>query len=248
MQNGDGSFYGITYEGGTHGNYGTIFKITSEGQFTSLYSFCQDSYYCPDGSYPHSGLIKGLDGNFYGTTSAGGANNGYGTVYRMTPTGDLTTIYSFCSKPVCSDGGGLMVDCCRWRMGVSMEPHCRGGINGAYAGTLFKLTPSGELTTLYNFCGQPNCTDGQEPYAGLTQGTDRNFYGTTVARWCEHHGDDLSAYVDWCLSTIQVFAQKPTAKMVESAGGIDAGHRRRFYGMTSIGGLGFSLTTGGGTF
>jgi uncharacterized repeat protein (TIGR03803 family) len=48
-----------------------------------------------------------------------------------------------------------------------------------YGGTVFKVTPAGTLTALYSFCSQPDCTDGDEPYAGLVQASDGNFYGTT---------------------------------------------------------------------
>ena len=49
------------------------------------------------------------------------------------------------------------------------------------AGTIFKITPQGVLTTLYTFCSQPNCTDGANPGTALMQSTDGNFYGTTFS-------------------------------------------------------------------
>jgi uncharacterized repeat protein (TIGR03803 family) len=55
-----------------------------------------------------------------------------------------------------------------------------GGANGDYVGTVFKITPSGKLTTLYSFCAQSNCTDGENPEAGLVLATDGNFYGTAT--------------------------------------------------------------------
>src|SRR5208282_2859865 len=72
------------------------------GTLTTLYSFCIQTG-CPDGSYPYAGLIQPTDGNFYGTTSSGGASN-FGTVFKITPAGALTTLYSFCSQPKCTDG------------------------------------------------------------------------------------------------------------------------------------------------
>ena len=90
MQGSDGNFYGTTFDGGANCNAGcgTVFKITPSGTLTTLHSF--DS---ADG-LPCAGLIQATDGNFYGTTAAGGANDN-GTVFKITPGGTLTTLYSF---------------------------------------------------------------------------------------------------------------------------------------------------------
>jgi uncharacterized repeat protein (TIGR03803 family) len=87
--------------------------IASPAQIlTTLYTFCSPPYdNCPDGAYPIAGLIQATDGNFYGTTNQGGAY-GYGTVFKITRSGKLTTLYSFCSQYNCPDGanpsGGLI--------------------------------------------------------------------------------------------------------------------------------------------
>jgi uncharacterized repeat protein (TIGR03803 family) len=94
----DGNFYGTTLEGGAHNNSmcssnsgcGTVFKITPAGKLTTLYNFCAQSN-CVDGATPWANLILGSDGNFYGTTSLGGA----GTVFRITPAGQLKTLHKF---------------------------------------------------------------------------------------------------------------------------------------------------------
>jgi uncharacterized repeat protein (TIGR03803 family) len=91
----NGDLYGTTYEGGAHG-YGTVFELTPAGKLTTLYSFCSITN-CDDGAHPFAGLVQAINGNFYGTTWAGGAH-GYGTVFELTPAGKLTTLYSFCSK------------------------------------------------------------------------------------------------------------------------------------------------------
>jgi uncharacterized repeat protein (TIGR03803 family) len=106
----DGNLYGTTYEAGagpcsigtTEVGCGTVFKISTDGTFSSLYSFCSQPN-CADGSYPQAGLVQATDGNFYGTTWTGGANN-VGTVFRLTPGGTLTTLYSFCTQTGCTDG------------------------------------------------------------------------------------------------------------------------------------------------
>src|SRR5271168_3029171 len=101
----DGNFYGTAYEGGANcapDGCGTIFKITSGGALTTLYNFCSQSG-CSDGYYPEAGLIQASNGDFYGTTTFGGAG-GVGTVFKITPGGTLTTLHSFCSQSNCTDG------------------------------------------------------------------------------------------------------------------------------------------------
>jgi uncharacterized repeat protein (TIGR03803 family) len=101
----NGDFYGTTSEGGNN-NAGTVFKITPEGGLTILYKFCSQAD-CPDGSGP-SPLTLGTDGNFYGTTGHGGADNncdnGCGTIFQITSDGILTTLHSFCVQSGCPDG------------------------------------------------------------------------------------------------------------------------------------------------
>jgi len=86
----DGDFYGATEEGGTY-NYGTIFKMTPKGKLTTLHSFSGGT----DGDTPISTLIQATDGNFYGTTSYDGAHPNFGTVFAITPSGNLTTLHNF---------------------------------------------------------------------------------------------------------------------------------------------------------
>lgn len=175
----DGSFYGTTYEGGDH-NFGTLFRITPKGQLTKLYIFCSKAD-CLDGEYPsYSGLVQAATGNFYGTTSLGGANGDYGTVFEVSPAGRLTTLYSFCSQLNCSDGiyphGIVQGSNGNFYGTASAGGSCPYSTQGC--GTVFSLTPAGKLTTLYTFCPANNCRDGAFPI-GLTPGTDGNFYGTT---------------------------------------------------------------------
>ena len=67
------------------------------------------------------------------------------------------------------------------------------GVRGA--GTVFKITPSGTLTTLYSFCAQGGCTDGSDPYAGLVQATNGDLYGTTFAGGADGFGTIFSLSV-----------------------------------------------------
>jgi uncharacterized repeat protein (TIGR03803 family) len=130
--------------------------------FTTLVSFDGTN-----GQDSRAALVQATNGDFYGTTLEGGAN-GYGTIFQITPSGTLTTLYSFCSQSGCTDGelpyAGLV-------------QAANGDFYGTTAGTVFKITPSGTLTTLHSFAGYP--TDGAMPLAGLVQATNGDFYGTT---------------------------------------------------------------------
>ncbi len=140
-----------------------------------------------DGASPTSIPIQGSDGNFYGTTYQGGASNicagGCGTVFKMTPGGMLTMLYSFCSQGVCTDGAEPVGDLVQGTDGNFYGTTSVGGANdnnGVGVGTVFKITAGGTLTTLYSFGSQPNFADGADPVAGLVQASDGNFYGTTA--------------------------------------------------------------------
>jgi uncharacterized repeat protein (TIGR03803 family) len=138
---------------------------------TTLHSFRDTT-----GEYPSGGLIQGTDGNFYGTTQGGGAN-GEGTIFKVTASGALTTLYSFCSLSNCTDGYSPYAGLVQGTDGNFYGTAFSGGANDY--GTVFKVTPGGALTTLYSFCSQSGCTDGELPDAGLVQDTNGTFYGAT---------------------------------------------------------------------
>jgi uncharacterized repeat protein (TIGR03803 family) len=102
MWGGDYDGYGYCYDYGC----GTVFKITPAGTATKLHDFCvYQTVNCSDGAMPLGGLVQATDGNFYGTTGSGGTiNYGVGTVFKITPTGTRTTLYSFCAQSSCTDG------------------------------------------------------------------------------------------------------------------------------------------------
>src|ERR1039457_6747471 len=183
--NGDG--YGTTSQGGANvcadfSNCGTVFRITPSGTLTTLYSFCAQSG-CADGYYPYDTPVQASNGDFYGTTPGGGANSYGGTVFKITPSGTLTTLYSFCSQgsyPICPDGAQPFAGLRQAADGDLYGTTQFGGAN-SYGGTVFKITSSGTLTTLYSFCSQSGCPDGTGPYPGLVQDTNGDFYGTTFS-------------------------------------------------------------------
>ncbi len=116
----------------------------------------------------YDSLVQGRDGNLYGPTSGGGVY-GYGTVFRITPGGTLTTLYSFCAQRYCPDGkwpyGGLVLATNGNFYGTTEDGGDCGDCDYT-AGTVFKITPEGKATTLYNF----DFYDGAHPRGALVQG------------------------------------------------------------------------------
>jgi uncharacterized repeat protein (TIGR03803 family) len=178
----DGNLYGTTLYGGNVNDScetntcGTVFKITLAGALSTLYKFCSEAG-CADGSYPDAALVQATDDNFYGTTSGYGANGGGGTVFKMTSSGTLTALYSFCSLSGCADGNEPQAGLVQASDGDFYGTTFGGGANNS--GTVFRITLSGALTTLYSFCSLSGCADGSYPGAGVVQARDRNLYGTT---------------------------------------------------------------------
>jgi len=256
----DGNFYGVNY-------YGTVFKITPSGTLTTLYVFCphpSELEPCMDGNSPMAGLVQGTDGDFYGTTFAGGA--GYaGTVFKITPSGTLTTLYSFCVTfdGECQDGYGPEAALVQATDG-NFYGTTSGGVyevaTPGNGGTVFKITPGGTLTTLYSFCF--SCTDGSNPTAGLVQGSDGDLYGTTLGggsgSGCENETDGLNRVfgcgtvfkitLSGALTTLYNFCSQPSCadgaspgmamgEFVDSPGtALVQGSDGNFYGTTTEGG------------
>jgi uncharacterized repeat protein (TIGR03803 family) len=242
LQGADGNFYGTTAYGGANCSpygCGTVFKITAKGVLTTLYSFCTQSY-CSDGNYPYSGLIQATDGNFYGTTSQGGPSGHGGTIFKITPAGKLTTLYSFCTQTDCTDGayvpGGLMQGAdgnfygTTFSGGIPDSQYCLGG-----CGTIFKITPQGKLTTLHSFAGYP--TEGSAPNAGLMQATNGNFYGTTTSGGAFDGGTVFEITPRGTLTTLHSFGSSATDGVAPYAS-LVLGRDGDLYGTTSAGGSG----------
>jgi uncharacterized repeat protein (TIGR03803 family) len=173
-----GNLYGTTPLGGAYG-VGTVFQLTPAGTLTTLYSFCAEAG-CADGQNPDAGLLLAPNGDFYGTT-AGGGNNGAGTIFKITSGGTLATLHSFCGQVGCPDGknpyGGLILGPDRSLYGTTSIGGNNSCGEGFGCGTVFKISGDGTFTTLHTFAGSPS--DGASPFDGLTLATDGNFYLTT---------------------------------------------------------------------
>ncbi len=233
----DGNLYGTTFAGGRGGKQGpgTFFMITLAGTFTRLYEFGNG----PDGGNPEAGLALGSDGNFYGTTISLGANNA-GTIFKITPDGNtFTTLYNFCSQPDCTDGAqpAVYAPLVQASDGNFYGATQQGGANGK--GNVYRITPGGSFTSIYSFCSQQGCPDGDTPMAGLIQAADGNLYGTT-------YGDTTLNGTIYRISTSGAFTNLYTF-----TGGTDGAHSwaalvqgsdGSLYGATELGG-----THGSGT-
>jgi uncharacterized repeat protein (TIGR03803 family) len=248
----DTNLYGTTSAGGTavcNGaigpGCGTVFKLTVGGSLTRLHSFTGS-----DGAYPYGTLIQATNGNFYGTTSEGGAN-GFGTIFKITPGGTLTTLHSFNGTDGAFPYGGLVQASNGNFYGTTSGlvipgggPSCTG--SGIGRGTVFEITAGGMLTTLHSF----DNTDGAYPYDSLVQGTDTNFYGTTACGGANNDGTVFNISATNVFKTLHTFdgtdGALPVAELIQATNGT-------FYGTTVLGGADgygtvFSLSVGLGPF
>jgi uncharacterized repeat protein (TIGR03803 family) len=159
----DGNFYGTAYQGGEQ-TFGSVYKLTRSGKFSTLYSF--DSTTGVDLNTP---LVQGRDGNLYGTTSQGGTR-GYGTVFKITPTGKLTVLYNFDF----THGNQSTAPLIQASDGIFYGTTTGGGTTNF--GVIFSITSKGVLNVLHNFSG----SDGIMPRGGLVQASDGKLYGTSA--------------------------------------------------------------------
>jgi uncharacterized repeat protein (TIGR03803 family) len=244
VQAANGKFYGTTAFGGASSDTcpigcGTVFSITENGTLTTLHSFEG-----MDGYNPLAVLFQDADGIFYGTTSLGGSSDacpvGCGTVFSITGSGALTMLHSFDYTDGVQPVGGLV----RGANGQFYGTTSGGGANDY--GTIFSITTSGTLMALYNFCSQTNCTDGEDPNAGLVLGTNSGgqFYGTTSGGGANNLGTIFSITPGGALMTLHSFDGTDGE---DPGGGLFQGTNAEFYGTTSYGGSSDACTIGCGT-
>ena len=214
----DGNFYGTNGSGGKSFQ-GTVFKITPDGVPTLLYEFTGKS----DGAVPYAPPIQAADGNFYGTTEIGGTNHA-GTIYKITPAGVLTTLYSFDNTHGAQPIGPLVQASDGNFYGTTVS----GG--PANAGTVFRITPAGKLTAIHNFDG----TDGFDPSSLLVEGNDGSLYGTAFSGGAQGTGTVFKITAQGRFSVLHHFngstdGGNPYAGLVQGTDG-------SFYGVNSYNG------------
>lgn len=183
IQASDGNFYGaagLTTQGNNPGG-GTLFKITSAGQFTLLFTFSSDENgNFLNGDNPAVSLIEANDGFLYGVTSDGGATNN-GVLFRIGKNGkNFQVMHNFCSDANCADGNSpisLILGQDGKLYGVTVAGGAISGDCVEGCGTIFRFTPPSTFTTLLAFNGT---TQGASP-GSIVQGADGNFYGVAGA-------------------------------------------------------------------
>jgi uncharacterized repeat protein (TIGR03803 family) len=195
------------------------------------------------GANPYATLVQGPDGNLYGTTEFGGPIEA-GTVFKITPSGTLTTLYTF---PNFSDGcnpvAGLVLGSDGNFYGTTST--CGATSSGCAfgCGTTFKITPAGVLTTLHTF----DATDGYQPEAAMIQGANGNFYGTTELGGTSGYGTVFEMTRSGTITTLHSFAGYPADGAYPIAGVVQAANGT-FFGTTERGGSSTSCQTFGGVF
>jgi uncharacterized repeat protein (TIGR03803 family) len=227
----DGNLYGTTLGGGANLS-GTVFRLTPGGKLTTLYSFCSQAN-CTDGSLPQAGLSLARDGSFYGATSQGGVY-GNGVVFRINTRGALTTLHSF---DYSTEGVQPFAPPIQGIDG-SLYGTTTGG--GPYnAGTVFKMTSDGALTTLYDFEG-----DGASPLGTLLQAVNGDLYGTTQQGGSNGDGTIFKITTGGTFTSLLNFnftdGSTPSSGLIQ---GIDG----KLYGTTYQGGANTSCEDGCGT-
>ncbi len=238
-----GNLYGTATDGGARGS-GAVFEFTASGEEKLLYSFCR-KLRCRDGSDPSSTLMRDSAGNFYGTTSSGGAHL-VGTVFKLAPDGTETVLHAFGGRADGSQPYGVPIMDRKGNLyGVTA-----GGGGPERLGTVFKLTPDGKEEPLYSFVGG---TDGARPQGGVIADRDGNLYGTTLYGG---GGPCARSLIKGCGTVFELNSDGTETVLHTFAGGADGAYPYaglildgdgNLYGTTSGGGMGTGCNEGCGT-
>ena len=224
IQTADGSFYGTTVSGGTGGcplinSCGTVFRMDASGNVTTLHSFTG-----ADGSHPSAALLAAADGNFFGTTSSGGAS-GWGTVFKMDPAGSVTTVHAFVSSSGGSPTAPLVQDADGNLYGTT-HSHLLGFPTHIIYGNVFRITLPSAFSVVHTFTAE----EGLGSSGGLVLTSD-GLYGTTAGG----NGRVFQLSLAGTLATLYSFTGPdgsiPYAGLVQATDG-------NLYGATLQGGTG----------
>lgn len=215
----DGFLYGMTSAGGTN-SYGTIFKISTSGDFTVI----KHLNFTTDGAHPHGHLTLGTDGNFYGINYSGG-NAGGGTVFKLTQAG----IYSVIHNMALATEGGQSYSSLTWGSDGYLYGTAYGGGSNSY-GTIFKVATDGKLTVIK----QLSPADGTYPYSDIIQAKDGNYYGTCSGGGQYNAGVIFKVTKSGVYSIVRSFSS--SADGGSPAGGLLQDTDGTFYGITRSGG------------
>jgi uncharacterized repeat protein (TIGR03803 family) len=213
----NGDFYGTTSDFGLS-DFGTIFRMTPQGQLKSVYNFG-----ATDG-VSYAGLMATSNGMLYGT-SAGGAN-GDGAIFQITPGGTLTMLDSFDGTNGANPQGGLVQAFNGMLWGATLGDGEYGG------GTIFQITPSGTLTTVHSFGANNHSYPPRYP-SGLIQASNAMLYGTTQVGGRYNYGTIYAISIGGAVTALYDFdftdGSTPSYALVQGADG-------NFYGTTPFGG------------
>jgi uncharacterized repeat protein (TIGR03803 family) len=254
-----GTFYGITEFGGpgtsiysSANSYGTIFSIGPDGSFNSLYAFNTGTV----GTYPNS-LILGADGSFYGTAMESSQSNEFGAIFKMTPDGTVTALYTFTGDgqgqlpAVGAYPGGLVQGADGSFYGITGY-----GANGYIGGSVFKYSASQGLSTLHNFDAS---VDGTALPNALLPASDGSLYGTTSGTVNDQvpglgydNGTVFRIAPDGSISYLYRFSGASDGS-TPTFDGLILGSDGRLYGATTAGGANgngvlYSIGTDGSSF
>jgi uncharacterized repeat protein (TIGR03803 family) len=222
----EGNLYGTTVGQGS-GEAGTVFKLAPDGTETILYAFAGGN----DGISPFAGLLADKQGNLYGTTLEGG-DNSEGTVFKVTPAGTETVLYSFKGG---NDGAAPQSNLIADSQGNLYGTTVEGG--SANSGTVFKLAPGGTETILVSF--QQGISTGASPHGGLIMDGKGNLYGTATVG-----GNNNCQF--GCGTLFEIAADDTFSVLHRFTGGKDGGYpeatliqdkKGNFYGTAATGGL-----------
>lgn len=216
----DGQFYGTTSAGGAN-MLGTVFRVTADGMFATVHSFCEQDH-CPDGARPGRFLARGPGGAIYGVTAGGGLADG-GTVFRLSRGGAYTLVHRFCSEARCTDGlqpVSVLFD----GKGNLFGTAASGGTHGG--GIAFAIDSGGTFRVIHNFCAESGCADGATP-GPLMRARNGSFYGTTLAGGRNHAGTIFQMTPAGAVTILYAFCgankcpdgRQPAGALVEGLGG-----------------------------